>query len=70
MFNEEFYDYDIKDQDGKRLGHDVDDDLRSLSKFIGFDIQDILVQMRENGELIRKVSITLRRYPEEVFEND
>ena len=65
MFSEEFYDYDIKDQDGKRLGHDVDDDLRSLSKFIGFDIQDILVQMRENGELIRTVSITLRRYPED-----
>ena len=65
MFDEEFYDYDIKDQDGKRLGHDVDDDLRSLSKFIGFDIQDILVQMRENGELIRTVGITLRRYPED-----
>lgn len=65
MFSEDFYDYDIKDQDGKRLGHDVDDDLRSLSKFIGFDIQDILVQMREKGELIKTVSITLRRYPED-----
>lgn len=70
MFNEEFYDYDIKDQDSKRLGHDVDDDLRSLSKFIGFDIQDILVQMRENGELIKTVSITLRRYPEDEASND
>lgn len=65
MFDEEFYDYDIKDQNGKRLGHDVDDDLRSLAKFIGWDIQDILVQMREKGELIRTVSITLRRYPED-----
>ena len=65
MFDEEFYDYDIKDQNGKRLGHDVDSDLRSLSKFIGFDIQDILYQMREKGELTKTVSITLRRYPED-----
>jgi len=65
MFNEDFYDYDIKDQDGKRLGHDVDDDLRSLSKFMGFDLQDLMMQMREKGELIKTVTITIRRYPED-----
>lgn len=65
MFDEDFYDYDIKDQDGKRLGHDVDDDLRSLSKFMGFDLQDLMMQMREKGELIKTVTITIRRYPED-----
>lgn len=70
MFNEDFYDYDIKDQDGKRLGHDVDDDLRSLSKFMGFDLQDLMMQMREKGELIKTVTITIRRYPEDEGSGD
>ena len=65
MFDEEFYDYEIRNSEGKRIASDVDSDLRSLSRFIGFDVQDIIIQMREKGELIKTVSITIRRYPED-----
>ena len=65
MFEEEFYDYTVKSSEGKRLGYDVDNDIKRLARFVGFDIMDLLYQMREQGKEEMTVTLTLRRYPED-----
>ena len=64
MFDEDFYDYTIKTAEGKRVAYDVDSDIRSISKFLGFDVQELFWKMKENNENELTLTITLRRYPE------
>ena len=64
MFTEDFYSYDIR-SNGKRVAYNLDSEPRMVGKYAGFDIMDLLMEMREQGLEEVTLTITLRRYPED-----
>ena len=67
MFTDEFYSYDIK-SNGKRVTYNLDSDPRYLGKFCGYDVAELFAEMISEDLKEVTLTITLKRYPEEVPE--
>lgn len=67
MFNDEFYSYDIR-SNGKRVAYNVDSEPRLIGKFAGYDIMELFTEMIDEGLEEVTLTVTLKRYPEEVPE--